>query len=171
MVKTANSLLMSAYLMFLLSGCALTPIAVDPVGPASMGSKTPAPNWTGQGWLRVYTATDVVPNGKTAYFYPHKGYEVYTGNGKLLEYVPNHDVAMDESATLLKIHAGCYLVLAQSERYNAVSVPVIIQPGKITEVHLGCHWQAPSNAPANEIVYLPDGRPVGWKSMFAETNH
>jgi hypothetical protein len=171
MVKMANSLLISVSIMLLLSSCALTPIAVDPVGPAPTGSKPVALNWTGQGWLRVYTATDIVPDGKTAFFYPHTGYEVYTESGKLLEYVPNHVEATDESATLLQIHAGRYRVLAQSERYNAVSVPVVIQPGKITEVHLGCHWLAPSNASTNEIAYLPDGRPIGWKSMFAKTNH
>jgi len=167
-MKSTKIMLVATTGLLLLAGCAITPVALDPIGPALTRQKSPASDPTGEGWLRVYTATDTVPDGKTAYYYPHTGYEIYTKDGKLLEHVPNRISDMDESATLLKIQAGHYRVMAQSEAYNAVSVPVTIQPGEITEVHLGCHWKAPATASTNEIVYFPDGRPVGWKSPLTE---
>jgi hypothetical protein len=160
-----NSVLVGATIIPLLAGCALTPVALDPVGPAPDNTKQLAYVPTGSGWLRLYTATRTVSEGDATYYYPHSGYRIYTESGKLLEFVPNHIDSMDESATLLKIPAGNYKVLARSEPYNLVIVPVVIQAGNTTEVHLGAHWKAPINAPTNEIVYFPDGRPVGWKNI------
>jgi hypothetical protein len=159
-MKTINTILIATIGIPLLAGCSSTPIKLDPVGPAPSSAYVP------NGWLKVFSATKSVPNGDDTYYYPHQGYRIYTGSGKLLEFVPNHIDNMDESATLLKIPAGKYEVLARSEPYNMIIVPVVIQAGKTTEVHLGAHWKAPSNAPTNEIVYFPDGRPVGWKSSL-----
>jgi hypothetical protein len=173
-MKHINIPLIAAISIPLLAGCSSAPIKLDPVGPAPSSpndslmvvTAEPAPSsaYIQSGWLKVFTATKSVPNGQT-YSYPHTGYRIYTESGKLLEFVPNHVDPMDESATLLKISTGKYEISARSEPYNMVIVPVVIQAGKTTEVHLGAHWQAPSNVPTNEIVYFPDGRPVGWKNI------
>jgi hypothetical protein len=181
-MKNINVILIATISISLLAGCSTTPIKLDPVGPAPSStdilngrlkvfSADPSPSSTyiQNGWLKVFTATKTVPDGDDTYYYPHTGYRVYTDSGRLLKYEPNHVENMDESATLLKIPAGKYNVLARSEPYNMVIVPVVIQAGKTTEVHLGAHWKAPSNAPTNEIVYFPDGRPVGWKNTFTNS--
>jgi hypothetical protein len=170
-IKTVNAILIVTISIPLLTGCAITPLALDPVGPAPDNTQQSAYVPAGLGWLRLYTATRTVSEGDATYYYPHTGYRIYAESGKLLEFVPNHIDGMDESATLLKIPAGNYKVLARSEPYNVVIVPVVIQAGKTTEVHLGAHWNAPLNAPTNEIVYFPDGRPVGWKSIFTNSIH
>jgi hypothetical protein len=177
MMKTINILLIAAMSTPLLAGCSSTPIKLDCVGPTP--SSTYAPNgnlnvltadpassstYIQNGWLKVFTATKSVPDGEIC-SYPHTGYRIYTESGKFLEFVPNRVDYMDESATLLKIPAGKYEISARSEPYNMVIVPVVIQAGKTTEVHRGAHWKAPSNAPTNEIVYFPDGRPVVWKNI------
>jgi hypothetical protein len=167
-MKNINIILIVTLSIPLLAGCAITPVALDPVGPAPDNTQQSAYVPAGLGWLRLYTATRTVPEGDATYYYPHSGYKIYAESGKLLEFVPNHIDGMDESATLLKIPAGKYKVLARSEPYNVVIVPVVIQAGKTTEVHLGAHWNAPLNAPTNEIVYFPDGRPVGWKSAMTK---
>ena len=74
---------------------------------------------------------------------------------------------MDESATIVQIPAGTYRVFAQSEWFNLVSIPVVVKAGKMTEVHLDATaWRKPHHASTNELVYLPDGRPVGWSSSL-----
>lgn len=164
-MKKINVMLAAAISIQLLAGCSSTPVKLDPVGPALSSTHVPS------GWLRVFTATKTVPSGDSTYYYPHTGYRIYTESGKLLEYVPNHIDATGESPTLLQIPAGRYNVLARSEPYNRVIVPIAIQAGKTTEIHLGAHWQAPANVPTNQFVYFPDGRPVGWKSSFAKTGN
>jgi len=169
-MKTITVILVATIGISLLAGCAITPVTLDSVGPAPTRSKPSQFVSTGQGWLRVYTATKVVPDGKDSYSYPHTGYRIYTESGRLLEYVPNHVDPVDESVTLVRIPAGKYNVLARSEPYNLVLVPIVIQAGKTTEVHLGAHWKAPTNVSTNQIVYFPDGRPVGWKGSLADSS-
>ena len=45
-----------------------------------------------------------------------------------------------------------------------VSVPVVIESGKTTEVHLNGQWKGPAGAPQGELVYSPSGFPMGWKA-------
>jgi hypothetical protein len=160
-----NISLIGAVIIPLLSGCASTPVALNSVGPAPA---TPAGEYVATGWLRVYTATDAHEIGDNTYYYTHTGYHIYTEDGKLWKYIPNHTGDMDESVANVQIPEGKYKVLARSEPYNVVIVPVLIQAGKTSEVHLGAHWTPPLNAPTNEIIYFPDGRPVGWKSSMTK---
>jgi hypothetical protein len=164
-MKTKNMILVGAAMTSLLAGCALTPIALNPVGPApDMPNQAACFPTGGLGQLRVYTATKVHEIGDDTYFYAHTGYRICTKDGQLWKLIPNHTDNTDEAASLVQIPAGDYRIFARSEAYNLVSVPVVIQAGKTTEVHLGTHWQAPSNIPADELVFLPDGYPVGWRS-------
>jgi hypothetical protein len=158
---------MGAAIIPLLFGCASTPIVLHSVGPAPAKS---AAGHVPTGCLRVYTATDTHEIAENTYYYPHTGYRIYTADGKLWKYVPNHAGDMDESVTTVRVPEGNYRISAQSEAHNFVCVPVVILGGQTTEVHLGTHWKAPANARTNQLVYLP-GRhpyPVGWKSSMTE---
>ncbi|HEX4342499.1 MAG TPA: hypothetical protein VH255_03860 [Verrucomicrobiae bacterium] len=157
MKKTGNIALLGLAIIPLLVGCNSTQVVLDQVGPA--------PNaYASTGGLRVFTATETREVGDNDYYYPHTSYRIYTQAGKFWKYVPNHLVAWDQSADLVKIPAGHYLVTAKSESYGVVTVPVSIRADKTTEVHLESRWKIPPNVSTNEVVYLPNGDPVGWKS-------
>jgi hypothetical protein len=81
--------------------------------------------------------------------------------------IPNHINLMDESAALVKIPEGRYRVGAESESYGVVTVPVLIEAGKTTEVHLESRWKIPTGTATNQVVFLPNGDPVGWRSSTA----
>lgn len=150
----------------ILAGCAMTPVTLDPVGPAPVKPTAYVPT----GWLRVYTATDAHEIGDNTYYYTHTGYHIYKEDGQLWKYIANHTGDLDESVTTVQIPQGNYRISAHSEAYNLVSVPVVIRATKTTEVHLGTYWKAPPNAATNELVYFP-GRntcPVGWKSSLTK---
>jgi hypothetical protein len=55
-------------------------------------------------------------------------------------------------------------VKAQAKDYFRVNVPVTIKSGQTTRVHLDDNWTAPPEAKKSELVVLPDGNPVGWRS-------
>jgi hypothetical protein len=146
--------------VIILTGCTMTPVALQSVGPAPMTDD----NNGGTGQLRVFTATESHEIGDNTFFHPHTGYRICTSDGKFLKYVPNHQNYTDEMATVVRLPVGNYMVYAQCESYNLVSVPVVILAGKTTVVHLETTWQPPSTATTDQLVYLPNGRPVGWRS-------
>lgn len=153
-------ILIGAAIIPLVSGCAMKPVVLDPVGPAPVKPTAYVPT----GCLRVYTATETHEIGDNTYYYPHTGYHVYNEDGQLWKYVPNHTGNTDESVASVQIPEGNYRISAQSEAYNFVSVPITIRAGKTTDIHLETTWKAPVGTPTNELVYLPDGYPVGWRS-------
>ena len=167
MMKTKRIALFGAVIIPLLAGCASTPVALDSVGPAPAKS---AGEYVPTGWLRVYTATDAHEVGDNTYYYLHTGYHIYTEDGKLWKYIPNHSGDMDESVDKVQIPEGNYKISAQSEESNFVSVPVIIRAGETTDIHLDTTWKAPAGTPTNELVYLPGKHPypVGWKNSMTK---
>jgi hypothetical protein len=64
--------------------------------------------------------------------------------------------------------AGHYLVRARANDYLEVEVPVTIEGGRVTRVHLDDKWRPPANTPKNRLVSLPDGIPVGWRADAAK---
>jgi hypothetical protein len=164
-MKMKNISLIGAAIIPLLAGCASTPVALDSIGPAPA---KPSGEYVPTGWLRVYTATDAHEIGDNTYYYTHTGYRIYSEDGRLWKYIPNHTGDMDESVANVQIPEGNYRISAQSEAYNFVSVPVIIRADKTTDIHLETTWKAPAGTPTNELVYLPDGYPVGWKSSMTK---
>ena len=165
-MKTKSIGFIGAILIPFLAGCASTPVVLERVGPAPATSTAYAPT----GWLRVLTATETHEIGDDTYYYPHTGYRIYTAAGKVWKFIPNHSDNMDETAALVQIPEGHYDIHAQSESYGAVIVPVLIKAEKTTEVHLESRWKIPPNAGTNEVVYLPNGDPVGWKSALAKSS-
>lgn len=115
------------------------------------------------GYLRVYSATEAHEIGDNTYYYPHRGCRIYDASGKLWQYVPNHISYEDETPAYVTIPAGDYTIKAESDLYSLVAMPVLIQAGRTTGIHLDSGWNPPSNVSTNEIVYLPNGEAVGWR--------
>lgn len=143
-----------------LAGCSSVPLVLDPVGPApNRAATTPA-----DGHLVVYTATETRPLADSTFYYPHSAYHIYAASGKLWKYVPNHIGDMDQSPSLVAIPAGSYTLLAESDSYGRVTVPVVIKPGRTTEVNLETRGRRKTDG-TNEtsVVRLPNGYIVGWR--------
>ncbi len=158
-MKTLNLILMLGTTALLAAGCVTKPLVLDTVGPSHARWSPPG----SRGYLKVYSATETDPIGDTTYYYPHTSYRVFDPAGKLVKFVPNHIGNMDESPAWVALPTGNYLVKAQSDVYGWVTVPVVIEAGITTTVHLQSVWPGPAQAQSQVLVRLPDGRPVGWK--------
>ena len=88
-------------------------------------------------------------------------------DGRLLKKIHNNDDTMLQRPVGVGLPAGKYSVQARANGYGLVSVPVMIQAGRNTVVHLegGSNF---GNHPANDtnMVRLPDGRIVGWRASL-----
>ena len=91
--------------------------------PLSPGAIRPG-NWDyaepRQGYLKVYSASDVVRDGETRYF-PHTAYVIYTNDGKLVKGVKNHRSADDEIPELVSLPAGSYTILARLNLWDTTT--------------------------------------------------
>jgi hypothetical protein len=149
--------IVAAIISLLVAGCASKPVVLPPVGPAPE-NQTYIP---AKGYLRVFSDTEPHEIGENFYYYPHKSYLIYTESGQQFKYVANHVGDMDESPARVSIPAGRYYVLADSSSYGRVKVPVIIEAGRMTVVHLDSAWRS-SRSRQTGVVRLPNGEPVGW---------
>jgi hypothetical protein len=87
------------------------------------------------GSLVVYTATQEYFDGGQVY-YPRTGYEIHTANGALLRNVKNRLGHNDETPETVYLPAGKYYILADSQLYGRVKVPVVIAKDRTTEIHV-----------------------------------
>jgi hypothetical protein len=143
------------------TGCANTPISLAPVGPAPTAQ---VQSTASEGALVVYSATEDYTQGNGPRYFPHSGYTIVSADGKTRQYVPNHLNRLDEQPKRVRLAAGTYTVIARSQWHGQVSVPVVVAPRRVTEVHLdgnsSSHFAA---ADETSVVRLPNGRVVGWR--------
>ena len=151
-------------LISLLVGCSSTPVAIGPVGPNPAGSE----RMTSKGELEVFSnlaeQSDDQNQGSTdPVWYQHTDYRVYDLHGKLVKRVSNANGHYGRAPRRVALPAGQYLVRAQAKDYLQVEVPVTIERGRTTRVHLDDNWKPPADTPKKELVTLPNGNPVGWR--------
>lgn len=156
-------LFLGAGLVSMVAGCTSTPVALAPVGPNPSAFAGPAAS----GRLQVYSSLVGHSEGNNPTWYQHTGYYVYDAHGALVERVANTVGRYDEAPRQVKLAPGQYRLKARANDYFWVEVPVIIERGQTTRVHLDDHWQVPSNASKADVVSLPDGNPVGWRAEGA----
>lgn len=170
-----------------LAGCSATPdlFVHRTVGPAP---GEPA-GTDGQGRLRVYSARcpSALDVSVETFFAPadaglndllylpaHRNYFVQTAGGAPCRYVENATDARDATPTDVALPAGRYLVSAPAEwgsgHAGPVTVPVAIEAGRTTIVHLETGWHpAGGDAPGTDLVRGSDGRVVGWSARADQT--
>jgi len=113
----------------------------------------------------------MIASDDPTYFNLHTGYDIINDESrKGVKFVPNHTSNMDEWPDEVKLPVGNYNVVAESTCCGLVTVPVNIQTGKTTIVHLDRNWWPPSNTPTNQLVFLPDGEVVGWSSSTEKSS-
>jgi hypothetical protein len=148
------------------SGCAISPreMVLEPVGPRSIQSM--ALNDTGT--LVVYSAYDVTAAGVGDYEHRrhYSDYKILSPDGKLLQIVHDDSNTVLREATPVILPAGLYHVVAQANGYGVVTVPVVIEKGEVTVVHLEGGGPRENVIAHNQpdLVRLPDGRIVGYRA-------
>jgi hypothetical protein len=150
----------------LLGGCAVSQrgMVLDPVGPAPAFSRTQG---TTRGTLKVYSAfqTNADFNKRDPYRREYSNYAVYSPAGKLLQVVHNDSGLMAGSPARVELPAGRYRVVARANGYGTVTVPVLIESGRVTTIHLeGGSWPDESAFEKTNAVCLPDGQFAGWRA-------
>lgn len=145
--------LAGALTVFALAGCGTTPqlVVLPPVGPDSPAPVEPGP----VGVLQVYSAR--VPENTDVNFqeffanddfganrFPlepaHTDYTIYTPAGQVFEHVRNARNLDDAQPALVTLPGGAYNIEAEAKDAGpgtfSVVVPVTIQAGRATHVHL-----------------------------------
>ena len=153
-------MLISAAIMTAITVHSSPSLKLPPIMPAPIKVDADA----GEGCLQVFSDTETHVLGDNTDYYPHTGYTIHDPSGKQLEYIFNHVGDMDETPTIVGIPAGDYNIVAQSSSYGRITVPVVIQNGRITVVHLDRDWQISTNDENTKIARLPDGEAVGWSN-------
>lgn len=169
-------------------GCATdTRVALlKPVGP----DPALAAQSSGPGYLQVYSARERAPIdlntedflwnndfGKNEFLHwtAHTRYSLYAPDGHLLQQVRNSTGMNDANPTAVKLSPGVYQVEAEAEDYNDVTlnvmVPVLIEPGLTTVVHLdGNSNTTIPRKQSDELVRLPNGNIVGWQTSTPDNS-
>jgi hypothetical protein len=147
--------------------CASTPLVLAPVGPNPSASRSP----TQAGGLQVFSELvernddqNQAGTGGSPSWYQHTDYDLYDAQGKLLKRVNNSLGHYETQPRVVWLPPGAYSIRARAKAVLSVAVPVEIQPGRTTRVHLDEQWQPPTGTLNNEVVSGPDGAPVGWRA-------
>jgi hypothetical protein len=149
------------------AGCASNPLALAPVGPEPGRPAGAGANGALQVFSATQQSTQIGDIGPGSFFHPHSGYDIDDASGQRVKFVFNHASDMDEWPDLVKLPAGHYQIVAESACCGQVTVPVVIENGKTTVVHLDRNWWPPNHTPLTQVVYLPDGEGVGWSGSLA----
>lgn len=161
-----------------LVGCASpSPLAVSQAGgpaPTKHGQAT------GNSSLQVYSARVRIPVdlnedeflsnndfGRNDFLYEtaHTDYTVYSQDGKVLKEVRNAWGPKDPEPAVVPLAPGTYKIKAKARGFGLVTIPVVIEPGKLTTVNLQRDRQPVANSAAKaDLVWLGNSRIVGWKA-------
>jgi hypothetical protein len=169
-----NLFLLGAGLVALLAGCSSTPVALAPVGPNPYGVESKSIDGQLQVFTRLALQNDDQEqggqdNGSPAW-YQHTGYTIYNMDGTRVKHVGNTSGHYDQTPRPIALLPGKYLVKARSKDYLEVIVPVVIQSGRTTRVHLDDKWKPAFETPETQLVTLPDGNLVGWRVGSTNSN-
>jgi hypothetical protein len=118
--------------------------------------------------LRVFTQTE--EENDVGYQFPYAqrtDYEICDAAGRRIAHVSDNNKGNFEAVPrAIALPAGLYRVKAMAAEGEGglVIVPVVIEAGRTTDVHLNGHWKPPVNTPDGELVRAPAGFPIGWRA-------
>ncbi len=152
--SVAIALLLGA--AWIVSACATHHEILEAVGPAPP-SPPPAPH----GFLRVYTPTEVYDD-KDVLYYPHRDFTILSLDGKPMKHIRNADHHWDETPALTPLPVGSYKIRSRMHRGGIVTIPVVVELGRTTNVYLDGTFERPET-PEDAYVQLPTGEIIGWR--------
>jgi hypothetical protein len=161
LLNTASLLVAAA----LVAGCVSQQrgLVLDPIGPPNPQSVGAGSNGT----LVVFSAFDPHADfNDLPYLRHYTDYKITYQNHKLVETVHNANDTLLEGPKRVQLPVGAYFIVARANGYGVVTVPVIIQAGQITTVHLegSPAWQNRAQLSQSNPVRLPDGQIAGWRA-------
>jgi hypothetical protein len=148
-------------LTLLAIGCSSPPLALAPVGPNPAALNDQTPNGQLDGQLEVFSALSGHSEGDNPAWFQHVDYAIYSVQGRCLKHVYNIAGYYSRRPCIISLPAGQYVVKTRAKDYQFVEVPIVIDQGRRTRVHLDDAWR-PSNISGTALVALPTGYPVGW---------
>jgi hypothetical protein len=153
-------------LISLLAGCSTPSVVLAPVGPNPIGTGSMASTGSLEVFSRLAKQRDDQSQGGDGMprWYQHTDYSIYDSQGNPVKRVGNSTGHYAEAPDQVTLPAGRYLVKAQAEDYSWIKVPVTIERGRTTGVHLDGKWKPPADAPKTAVVSMPNGYPVGWRA-------
>jgi hypothetical protein len=156
--------ILSVAMAVLVASCASAPptIVHDTVGPGFAIA-----NQEHNGFLMVYSATEWTNYDDGPGLLSYTNYQIEAAVGTLFQEVSNGDY----EPTRVTLPKGTYTVVAWSDTSGEVSVPVAIEAGRITVVHLEMEkdWkEASAVIRSSDLVRLPNGQPIGFRARHAE---
>jgi hypothetical protein len=160
-MKTSHTWILSI-LALCFSGCAtqLPNVVTTPVGP----SPSALERLTDKGTLVVYSALDLDDGNSDVDLRPHSSYKVFGPDQKLLQKVYNRAGTHIPDPVVISLLPGNYSVEARAAGIGYLQVPVVIEKGHRTVVHLdGSELSTVNKVSPTEVVTLPDGLIIGWK--------
>jgi hypothetical protein len=105
--------------------------------------------------------------GKNDFLYEpaHTDYTICSHDGKVLQEVRNARGLNDPEPALVRLAPGTYKIKARARNYGMVTIPVVIEPGKLTSVNLQRNRNpVAGSTPRTEVVMLGNNRIVGWRA-------
>jgi hypothetical protein len=154
----SSYIIAGAALALILGGCS-TLVAVAPVGP----NPAALSNHAKLGQLQVFSALVGRTEGDNPTWFQHGNYTILDSHGNMVTHVANRVGKYALSPQLVSLRPGKYIIKAEARDYFRVRIPVVIEAGRTTRVHLDDTWK-PMDAKATELVSLPSGTPVGWST-------
>jgi hypothetical protein len=160
---------MKTHLLLLVCLLSLTSCALNrqttlttPVGPPPSAAVSRAQ----KGELAVYSALDYgTPTDAEYSRRYHSGYKLLTADGTPLKYIYNRLSTFSEDPERVTLPPGLYKITARASAFGSVTLPVLIEAGKTTSVHLdGSELSGWSRGTGSSFVSLPDGLVIGWRA-------
>jgi hypothetical protein len=93
------------------------------------------------GHLTVYLTSDEYGD-RSAWYFPHSFYAIYTIDGKLFRNVINQPPADEDIPDVMALPVGTYTVVGRSEKGGYIRLPVVIKAGERTTVDLNLRERA-----------------------------
>jgi len=139
-------------------------LVLDTAGPMPGQTATAS---SGPGTLVVYSAYKVNAdfNNLNPNRPEHSDYRILNADGKSFKWIHNVTDVLQNPVSV-ELPGGKYFVVARSNGYGIVTIPVIIVSQQNTILHLDGNDSWPDKSAFNQTnsVCLPDGEIVGWKS-------
>ena len=164
MKLTLRDTILSGASALLLASCASAPptIVHETVGPGPT-----AVNEEHNGFLKVYSATEWMAEDDLPSLLKYTNYQIDAADGTVFREVANDD----QDPTRVILQKGTYTVVSRSDTSGMVSVPVAIETGKTTVLHLEREkdWkEVAAGTRSGDLVRLPNGQPIGFRARHSE---
>src|SRR3954469_2224604 len=133
-------------------------LVLGTVGPEPLAQRKAA----SEGTLVVYTALDQHAHFNTsAYHRYYSDYEVRSESGAVVKKVHNDSGTVVDGPVEVPLGPGHYRVHAKANGYGWVTVPVVIESGQVTTVHLDGGRTGAAGLSQALTVRLPQGEIAG----------